>query len=986
MRQKFKAADTLKTAEIPKMAETKQDTASHAAYHAKEIKDVLAGLYTGENGLSSAEARLRLGKYGLNEIQQKQKISPSRIFISQFGSPIVWILIAAVMISFLLKEYIDASVIGIILVLNAFFGFVQEYRAEKAIDALKKMASLKAVVLRDGKEMQIDAKELVPGDIMLLETGEKIPADARLIESIELQVQEAALTGESIPIRKRTAACDEKTSLADRFNSVFSGTVITNGRGRAVVHSTGMGTEIGKIAHLIETETSDMTPLQKKLVTLGRWLGILTVVICLIVFGAGIIKGEPLLKFFIVAVSLAVAAIPEGLPAVVTISLALGVQRMIKRNALIRKMPSVETLGCTTVICADKTGTLTHNEMTVRKLFVDNDEITVTGSGYSPKGTFSNGADDLDFLLEAGALCNNAKLEESDGSSGDKSITVIGDPTEGALLVSALKKGIRWNELGSRHRRLAEITFTSERKMMTTVHDFGGKKKVISKGAADILLEKCGYFLLNGVKYRLTKDIKLKILRKNEEFASQALRVLGFAYRDLEDLRQIKSNNLHINNAKNPAFGLTDPKLLEKELIFIGLQAMIDPPREEVRESIKKCMTAGIKVVMITGDHKITAMAVAKELGIKGKAVTGMELGSIDLDEEAENIAIYARVNPEDKLKIINALKKRGHTVAMTGDGVNDAPALKRADLGIAMGITGTDVAKEASGMILTDDNFTSIVNAVEEGRVIYDNIRKFVLYLLSSNIGELLTVFTAIMIGLPLPILAIMILWINLITDGLPALALSVDPAEPGIMNRPPRNPRSEIINRWSGLYMFAVGLIMMAGTLGIFYWTLSKEGWTGGEQGYAYMHATTMAFTTLVMFQMFNVLNCRSNSLSLFKVGIFTNKKLLLAILSSVILQAIVVYGPLGRVFQTTSPTGFDWITIVLVSSSVLWFGEIVKLVRSGRQKNAAQRIMQGPFQQSAVKESASEPAAKGYASSAAEKTDAENTPWEDERLLKL
>ncbi len=863
-------------------------------YQSSKIKDVLKELNTTKEGLTRAEAVSRFARYGPNEIKKKAKVSPVKIFFDQFKSFIVGILLAAVIISLLLGERLDALVIGIILILNSILGFIQEFKAEKAIEALKKMASLKAAVIRDGKEIKIDAKEIVPGDILLLETGEKIPADSRLIESVNLQTQEAALTGESTPVEKNLDITD-KTNIAEQKNMVFSSTIVTNGRAKAVAVRTGMNSEIGKIAEMIQKEKPQMTPLQHKLKKLGELLGGAAIVVCVVVFLAGILFGKEAGEMFIAAISLAVAAIPEGLPAVVTISLALGVQRMVKRHALIRKLPSVETLGSTTVICTDKTGTLTHNEMTVKKLFVNNKIIDITGSGYKSEGVFSYKDKIIDtknfnLLLKIGAMCNDAKLSEEN---------VIGDPTEAALIVSAAKANLKSELLTHDSPRLGEIQFSSERKRMSTQHSIEGKKTIFTKGAPDIILELCDRILEDGHVRRITREDKKKILETNENFASEALRVLGFAYKQSD-------------------------KLEEKDLIFVGLQAMIDPPREEAKESIAKCSSAGIKVIMITGDYKKTAEAIGKELGLEGRAIDGHELESIEhLDEHIDNISIYARVDPKHKLQIVEALKRKGYVVAMTGDGVNDAPALKKADIGISMGISGTDVAKEASEMILTDDNFTSIVNAVEEGRGIYDNIKKFVEYLLSSNLGEVLTVFVAIILGMPLPLVAIQILWINLLTDGLPALALGVDPADPNIMNRKPRKKEERILSRFIIRRMIFIGIIMMVGTLIVFRLYDPTNN---------LIKAQTMAFTTLMMFQMFNVLNCRSENTSLFKIGVFSNMKLIIAMAISIALQFAVIYIPvLSKTFGTTALSGIEWLYAVLVASSVLIYGELDKLIRS-------------------------------------------------------
>ncbi|MBW2993016.1 calcium-translocating P-type ATPase, SERCA-type, partial [Candidatus Woesearchaeota archaeon] len=776
--------------------------------------------------------------------------------------------------------------------INAILGFVQEYRAEKSIEALKKLASLKAVVVREGVEHEINARELVPGDIIMIETGEKIPADCRLLDIVNLETQEAVLTGESLPVKKEIKVLRAAAGIGDRINMVFSGTIVTRGRGKAVVAETGMHTEIGKIAAMIQEEPDGPTHLQLKLKKLGEWLGIAAIVFCATVFGVGVLLGFGKLEMFMTTLALAVAAIPEGLPAVVTIGLALGVQRMVKRNALIRTLHSVETLGSTTVICSDKTGTLTHNEMTVRKIFANNKIFTVTGSGYSTIGNFYHKTEKIDskelrLLLQIGALCNNAKLDEE---------KVIGDPTEGALIVSAAKAGLIRKELELKYPRIEEFEFTSERKRMSTFHNIEGKKMVYCKGAPDVIIELCDRIYINGRVRRLTRADKKLLLKVNEGMAKQALRVLGLAFKESD-------------------------RLDEKNMIFIGMQGMIDPPRKEVKEAIKKCRTAGIRVVMITGDFKITAEAIGKELGLEGKSIDGKELDKIGhLEDHVDDIVIYARIDPKHKVKILEALKKKGNVVAMTGDGVNDAPALKKADIGIAMGITGTDVAKEASDMILTDDNFASIVSAVEEGRSIFNNIRKFVKYLLSSNLGELLTLFLAIILRFPLPLVAIQILWINLVTDGLPALALSVEPADLDVMKHPPRNPKEGIITKSRALWMIVTGIIMMTGTLAIF-------------RAYNYeinlMYAQTMAFTTLVLFQMFNVLNCRSERSSVFRI-MFTNRYMLGAIGASILLQILVVHTPLNTLFYTTPIKIVDWGYALLVSCSILIIGEVIKLFK--------------------------------------------------------
>jgi len=849
----------------------------------KKLEEIFRELNTGKEGLAEKEAEKRLEKYGYNEIKEEKKISQIKIFLQQFNSAVVYILIAALLISMLLGERVDAIVIGIILILNALFGFYQEYRAEKSIEALKKMASLKATVIRDGKEKEVDAKLLVTGDIIKLVEGDKIPADSRIFELANLQTQEAALTGESTPVKKELKILPEKTALADRINMVFSGTIITSGKGKAVVTGTGMGSEIGKIAKLIQETEQEKTPLQKKLNQLGRWLGVVTVLISIIVFLGGILKGGNLMDFFIVAVALAVAAIPEGLPAVVTIGLSIGSQRMVKRNALIRRLPSVETLGSTTVICSDKTGTLTKNEMTVKKIYANNKIIDVTGSGYEKKGEFlfdnkriDNG--EIELLLKIGALNNDASL--TDGN-------VIGDPTEASLIVSAAKAGLEKEVLEKEHKRLDEIPFSSERKIMTTVHDFDNEKLAFVKGAPEVVLELCASIYENGKIKSLTEAKKKEILQINQKFGNDALRVLGFAFKTVMSKDR-----------------------LEKNLTFVGLQGMIDPPRDEVKEAIIKCKRAGIKVIMITGDHEITAKAIGKAIGLEGKSLTGQQLEKIsDLDKIVEDIAIYARVNPEHKIKIVDALKKKGHIVAMTGDGVNDAPALKKADIGIAMGITGTDVAKEASAMILTDDNFASIVNAVEEGRGTYNNIRKYIGFLLSGNISEVLIIFLGIIFGLPLPLTATQILLINLVTDGLPALALSADPFEPNAMLRKPRK-RDEPIFKGLNPFLVYYPIAMTIVALSIFSWFYFN--------GYNLLAAQTATFLTIGMFELYQSLASRSTIYPAFKVGIFKNKFLILAFLISFIVMAVSIFAPpVGKWLDMAALTIGQFLFIVVVSS---------------------------------------------------------------------
>lgn len=859
--------------------------------YTKSISSVLKELQTTEHGLTQEKAEERIKKYGYNELEEGKRISVLTIFLSQFKDFLMVILMIAVIVSLLIGETADAVVISIILFASGVLGFVQEYRAEKSLEMLKKMSSPKAKVLRDGTEKIIDTGELVPGDVILLEVGDKVPADCRIIKSYNLSIDESVLTGESVSVTKTSETLTEKLPLAERKNLVFSGTIVTFGRGMCVVYATGMNTEFGKIAKMLQSVKKEMTPLQKNLEGVGKVLGVSALIICSLVAVLGILRGHEPLEMFIWGVSLAVAAVPEALPAVVTITLALGVQKMVKRNAIIRKLPAVETLGCTTVICSDKTGTLTKNEMTVKKIFFNDQIIEVSGVGYIPKGDFYVEKKEIDrknleLIGRISALCNDAKLVH------EKDYTVIGDPTEGALLVLAEKIGMQKSDLEERFPRKDELTFTSERKMMSVLNDM-----IYSKGAPETILENCSYIYDNGIR-EITETDKKKILEINETFASEGLRVLALAYKE---------------------GGILE----EKDLVFASLTAMLDPPREEVREAIKICELSGIKVIMITGDHKLTAKAIANELGIfeEGDIIlTGRELDELsdsEFEKIVENVKVYARVSPEHKMKIISAFKKKGEVVAMTGDGINDAPALKNANIGIAMGITGTDVTKEASDMILTDDNFASIVAAVEEGRGIYDNIKKYLAYLLSCNVGEILVMFIAGLLAMPLPLIAIQILWINLVTDGLPAIALSVDPKEPDIMLRKPRVSGESIFTKRVKFMILWIGILIAIGILPIFNYYKSDL-----------IRAQSIAFVMLTMFEMFNVFNCRSERYSLFKVKVFKNKFLIVAVLISILLQLCVIYVPfLQTYFHTVSLSLKDWLLILPITSTAFLSMEIIK-----------------------------------------------------------
>ncbi|TCS84370.1 calcium-translocating P-type ATPase, SERCA-type [Tepidibacillus fermentans] len=868
---------------------------------------------TEEQGLRNDAIHKLMEKYGRNQLEQKQSMSPISLFLDQFKDFMVLVLLVATLISGLLGEYTDAITIIAIVIMNAVLGFVQEFRAEKSLQALKEMAAPHARVIRSGKVTSIPAVEVVPGDLVLLESGDRVPADIRLIKTYALYIEESALTGESVPVNKQEDVIPyEDIPLGDQKNMAFMGTLVTRGTGVGVVVETGMNTEMGKIADLIQSTEEVETPLQRRLEQLGKILIIISLILTALVVVTGIWHGHNAYAMFLAGVSLAVAAIPEGLPAIVTVALALGVQRMIKRKAIVRKLPSVETLGCATVICSDKTGTLTQNKMTVTDLWIDGEEIKVTGTGYVPSGEFflrSNKVNPernvpLKQLLEISVLCNNAQLVEDHGkkgffkrSKGDWDIQ--GDPTEGALVVLAAKANIHKKELEQLWVRKKEFPFDSSRKMMSVIVEKKDQRFVVVKGAPDVLLDRCSSIILNGHVMSLTPIIKNQVKLAIEKMASRALRNLGFAYKELTKGEVIVSE-----------------EDAEKNLTFVGIAGMIDPPREEVKKAIQTCKNAGIKTVMITGDHQTTAEAIAKTLNIlppHGLTVNGQDLynmSNTEFMEKVDDIYVYARVSPEHKLRIVKALQAKGHVVAMTGDGVNDAPAIKAADIGISMGITGTDVSKEASSLVLSDDNFATIVAAIEEGRGIYDNIRKFIRYLLASNVGEILTMFFAMLMGLPLPLVPIQILWVNLVTDGLPAMALGVDPAEEDIMNRPPRDSKENVFARGLGWKIISRGFLIGLVTLGVFWLTWQTEPEN-------LIKAQTMAFSTLVMAQLIHVFDCRSDK-SVFHRNLFENKYLVFAALSSLLLLLGVIYiEPLQPIFRTVSLTLSDWVLITIAGA---------------------------------------------------------------------
>ncbi len=900
-------------------------------WHNLQISEVVEHVKTDIiNGLKAAEVKKRIEFFGYNTLKEKKVINPFKLFLNQFNDFMILVLLIATMVSGILGEYADAFTILAIVVVNSILGFVQEYKAEKSLEALKSLTAPEAYVIRNGKKKKIAAMNLVQGDIIYLETGDRVPADCRLIDTINLEIEESALTGESLPVRKNHDVIkNEKIDLGDRKNMAYLGTVVTRGRGRALVVATGMNTEMGQIANMMQEVHTEETPLQKRLDNLGKWLVGLCILICAIVCITGVLKGEPVYLMFLAGVSLAVAAIPEGLPAIVTVALAIGVQKMIKRNALVRKLPAVETLGCATVICSDKTGTITENEMTVKSIYIDQKLMEVTGQGYIPKGNIVynneiinlNTEEGSNILLKIASLCNNSILIRDnlkitglfrDSKNGRWGIE--GDPTEGALTVLAAKAGIWQETVEKKAMRVYEYPFDSERKRMSVIYKEDNTLYSYVKGAPDIILSLCSHIYENGKRIPLDDKRREEIIKNNKLMAGKALRVLGFAYKELE-----------------PDFKYEDgEKSAESNLIFVGLAGMIDPPRVSAIKAIKSCRNAGIKPVIITGDYQITAEAVAREMDIivsSRQVITGEELDDLsnkELQKKINDIVVYARVSPKHKMRIVKALKKNGHVVAMTGDGVNDAPAVKEADIGISMGKTGTDVTKEASSMILADDNFATIVGAVEEGRAIYDNIRKFIRYLLSCNVGEVLTMFLATLVGLPIPLLPIQILWVNLVTDGLPAMALGVDNADPDIMSRSSRKPGESVFSNGLGRKIIMRGLQIGLGTLIVFVIALVL-----GDGNLKI--ARTMAFATLVFSQLFHVFECKSEKYSPFKVGIFSNPFLVWAVGCSIIMELSVIYLPvLQPIFKTVPLNIFQWFIIILFAGWKTFGSLIVYLLR--------------------------------------------------------
>jgi P-type Ca2+ transporter type 2C len=862
-----------------------------------------------ESGLTSREAQKRLAKHGYNELVKKKKISPLLVFFSQFNDFITWILIVATALSGFMGEKADAITILIIIIMNAVLGFIQEYKTEKSLEALKELSAPTARVKRDGKIINISAKELVVGDVIAIEDGDRIPADCVIIKCSNLQSDESILTGESVPVEKTTYF---NMDTANKKNSLYMGCSITHGRGFGKVIAIGMNTEMGKIADMLQEIGNNLTPLQLKLKSLGKILVLGCIGVCTIVTITGILRGEDPYKMFLVGVSLAVAAIPEGLPAIVTVSLALGVQRMMKKNALIRKLPAVETLGCTNVICSDKTGTLTQNKMTVKSLYLSNRFYEISGDGYDTKGEITlnkrkikiENSENFKNMLFCCTLCNNSEIPGND----DK-VKYIGDPTEIALMILSAKCGIFKGNLEKKYKIIKENSFDSDRKMMSVLFRYEGDRILYAKGALENLLGKCSGIMIDDKVVEMTKIHESKIYNANKVMADSALRVLGIAYKK-------------IDNEK------VEAEADENHLVFLGLTGIIDPPRYEAMEAILECKLAGITPVMITGDHKLTAAAIATQLKMLDKdgiILTGEELDKLNdaqFEKIINRVRVFARVSPAHKYRIVKALKRSGLVAAMTGDGVNDAPAIKEADIGISMGITGTDVTKEAASMILMDDNFTTIVSAVREGRVIYDNIRKFIRYLLSCNIGEVLTMFLASLLSLPIPLLPIQILLVNLATDGLPAMALSLEPPEKDVMLRRPRGRNESIFS--DGLWARIILRGVLIGICTIISFGMTLVFFNGNIK-----LARTVAFCTLVMSQLFHVFECRSERSSIFKIGLFTNMYLVGAVLSSIILLLSVVYLPwLEKVFDTQFLSPIHWCIVIIMSSiialitSLFWY----------------------------------------------------------------
>ena len=854
-------------------------------------------------GLTSGEVEQRLEQYGRNKLEAKAKKGVLALFFGQLQDMLIYVLLAAAGITFIIGEYIDGLIILLVIILNAIIGVVQEYKAEKAIEALQQMTTPRALVRRDGEVKEINSEEIVPGDIVIIEAGRYIPADLRLIESANLQIEESALTGESVPVEKDAGSIieDPDTPIGDLANMAFMSTLATYGRGVGVAVGTAMNTEVGKIARILDEDVEEMTPLQKRLDQLGKILGYLAIGICGLIFIIALIQGRPLFDMFLTAISLAVAAIPEGLAAIVAIVLALGVTRMSKKNAIVKKLPAVETLGSVNIICSDKTGTLTQNRMTVVKTYTMDrlTEVPATGEGLQPS------ADEAE-LIKTLVLCSDATYEKGEGT---------GDPTEIALVVLGDRYNLDKKELNVKHSRISERPFDSDRKLMSTLNKEGAAYRVHTKGAIDNILQISSKALVDGKVVPLTEELKARYLQAADEMSDEALRVLGAAYKDVDEI--------------------IEPEEMEKDLIVLGLVGMIDPPRLEVLDSIREAKEAGITPVMITGDHRNTAVAIAKELGIASsveESITGAEIDKLAEEEFSRNIdkyRVFDRVSPEHKVKIVKAFKARGNIVSMTGDGVNDAPSLKYADIGVAMGITGTDVAKGASDMILTDDNFTTIVHAIEEGRNIYNNIKKAVIFLLSCNLGEVVAIFLSILFSWPVPLLPTQILWVNLITDSLPAIALGVDPGDKDVMKKRPRDPEESFFAGGAGLRAIIGGFLIGILTLAVFYYGIKDYGFRNIPAD-VLSHARTMSFVVLALSQLFYSLSMRNFNKSIIKIGLFTNKYLLAAIVLGIVLQAGLISIPfLARAFSLYSLSLQDWGLLIVLALIPMLVNELIKKI---------------------------------------------------------
>lgn len=894
-------------------------------------EEVFGALSSSEEGLTTAEVERRRATYGLNEITEEKEIFIPAIFFAQFKNALVLILLFATAISAIVRNVVDAVVISAAVLLVVTLGFLFEYRAERALKMLKKITAPTTHVIRGGTEMQVLTKEVVPGDILLLRAGDRVAADARLFEVANLTIDESPLTGESTPVKKECTALHEDVMLADRRNMVYSGTTVLQGRGKAVVTATGMRTEFGAIAKMLAEVKEEETPLKRRITEIGRWLSAAYVALASVLVVVGVLRGVDFLEMLIWSISLAVAIVPETLPLIITGTLALGVQRMARKRAIVRKLAAVETLGCITAICADKTGTLTKNEMTVRSIYLPGRWIAVTGTGYTPAGEFidrGNGtrldpryAEGLMKALQIGALCNDSSVQPVKGE-----YQVHGDPTEGALVVLAQKAGLDLDELVRRYPRRAEIPFERERMRMTTVHQDTLEGRVVAfvKGAPEVLLRLSTRIEWDNIVQELTKERRRAVLEANDRMAAEALRVIAVAYREVPPGLEYTADHI------------------EKDLVFVGLVRMTDPPREEVKEAIERCKTAGIKPIMITGDNKLTALAIASELGILSQpasdeqVLTGADLEALsgeELEKRVDNVVVYSRVSPAHKLRIVEALQRRGHVVAMTGDGINDAPALKRSDVGVAMN-SGTEVAKEAADMVLTDDNFATIVAAIHEGRAIYENVKKYLLYILSYGVAEVFLLTGAFFSGLPFPLIAIQILWANIVIEDLPAMGLGIDPPDPGIMHQRPRDPREGVFTPRLLELLVLMSAVICISCLGIFLHYLS------GPNGTVELvkRARSMVFATFILSELINAFNCRSERYSLLRIGVLSNKWLIGGVIGSLLLMLLAIQFPsTGRFFHTVPLTWIDWSVALATSTTILIAVEAWKALRTGERTSA-------------------------------------------------